>query len=128
MYHVFCIHSSIVGHLSCFHLLAITNKDTLNIVEHMSLWYAGTSFRYMPKSCIVGSSIPLSRGKKIIMGGRGREGFVQERGRGGERDTGSGMGKGTGQKPRRPAESMETGSLQIWEVGRPSRKYQRCGS
>jgi hypothetical protein len=45
-----------MGHLGCFQLLAITNKATLNIVEHMPLWHGGTSFGHMPKSGIAGSS------------------------------------------------------------------------
>ena len=53
---VFCIHSSIVGHLDCFQLLAITNKTAMNVVEHLPLWHGGSSFGYMPKSGIAGSS------------------------------------------------------------------------
>ena len=56
MNHVFCIHSSIVGYLDSFQLLAITNKDANNIVEYILLWYVGASFEYMPKSSIVGTS------------------------------------------------------------------------
>jgi hypothetical protein len=52
MYHIFCIHSSIVRYLGCFQPLAVTNKATTNIVEHVSLWYGGASFSYMPKSDI----------------------------------------------------------------------------
>jgi hypothetical protein len=33
MYHIFCIHSSVEGHLGSFQLLAITNKAAMNIVE-----------------------------------------------------------------------------------------------
>ena len=36
MYHIFCIHSSVGGHLGSFQLLAITNKAAMNIVEHVS--------------------------------------------------------------------------------------------
>jgi hypothetical protein len=50
MTHIFCIHSSVVG------LLSITNKATMNIVEHVPLWQGGASFGYMPKSGINGSS------------------------------------------------------------------------
>jgi hypothetical protein len=42
--------------VSCFQLLAITNKAAMNIVEHVSLWYGGASFGYMTKSGIAGSS------------------------------------------------------------------------
>jgi hypothetical protein len=51
MNHIFCIHSSVVGHLGYFQLQAITNKATMNTVEHMPLWHAGASF-----SDIAGSS------------------------------------------------------------------------
>jgi hypothetical protein len=53
MKHTFYIHCSFEGHLSCFQLLASTNKNT---VEHASLWYCGVSFVYLPKSGIAGSS------------------------------------------------------------------------
>ena len=55
MNHIFCIHSSVMGHLGCLQLLVTTTKTTMNIVEHMSLWY-GASFRYIPRSGIAGSS------------------------------------------------------------------------
>ena len=45
-----------MGHLGCFQLLAITNKAAMNIVEHVSLWHGGTSFGFIPKSGIAGSS------------------------------------------------------------------------
>ena len=35
MYHIFCIHSTEEGHLGCFQLLAIINKDAMNIVKHV---------------------------------------------------------------------------------------------
>ena len=56
MYHIFCIHSSVVGHLGCFQVLAITNKATMNIVEHVPLWHGGVSFGYFPKNGIDGAS------------------------------------------------------------------------
>jgi len=56
MYHIFCIHSSVEGHLGSFQLLAIINKAAMNIVEHVSLFYVGASFGYMPKRGIAGSS------------------------------------------------------------------------
>ena len=56
MNHIFCIHSSVVGHLGYVQLLAITNKAAMNIVEHVPLWHGGASFGYIPKSGIAGSS------------------------------------------------------------------------
>jgi hypothetical protein len=56
MNHIFCIHSSVVRHLACFQLLAITNKAAMNIVEHVLLWHGGASFEYITKSGIAGSS------------------------------------------------------------------------
>jgi hypothetical protein len=35
MYHIFCIHSSVEGHLGSFQLLAIINKAAMNIVEDL---------------------------------------------------------------------------------------------
>jgi hypothetical protein len=55
MYHIFCIHSSVEGHLGSFQLLAIINKAAMNIVEHVSL-PVGTSSGYMPRRGIAGSS------------------------------------------------------------------------
>ena len=55
-YHIFCIHSSVEGHLGSFHLLAIINKAVMNIVEHVSFLPVGTSSGYMPRRGIAGSS------------------------------------------------------------------------
>jgi hypothetical protein len=54
MYHIFCIHYFIEGHLGSFQLLAIINKAAMNKVEHVSFLPVGTSPGYM-----------LRRGKKI---------------------------------------------------------------
>jgi len=43
MYHIFCIHSSVEGHLGSFQLLAIINKAAMNILEHVALLYVGAS-------------------------------------------------------------------------------------
>jgi hypothetical protein len=55
MYHIFCIHSSVEGHLGSFQLLAIINKAVMNIVEHVSFLPVGTSSGYMPRNGIAGS-------------------------------------------------------------------------
>ena len=46
MYHNFFIHSSVDGHLGCFHVLAIANSAAVNNGIHES---------YMPRSGIAGS-------------------------------------------------------------------------
>ena len=56
MYHMFCIHSSVEGHLGSLQLLAIINKAAMNIVEHVSFLAVGTSSGYMPSRGIEGSS------------------------------------------------------------------------
>ena len=56
MYHIFCIHSPVEGHLGSFQLLAIKNKAAMNIVEHVCFLLAGTSSGYMPRRGIAGSS------------------------------------------------------------------------
>jgi hypothetical protein len=54
MYHIFCIQSSVEGHLGSFQLLAITNKAAMNIVEHVSFLPVGKSSGYMPRRGIAG--------------------------------------------------------------------------
>ena len=56
MYHIFCIHSNVEGHLSSFQPLAIINKTAMNIVEHVSFLPVETSSGYMPMRGNVGSS------------------------------------------------------------------------
>ena len=53
MPHTF-IHSSVDGHLGCFHVLAIVNRAAMNIVVHDSFWIMVFS-GYMPSSGIAGS-------------------------------------------------------------------------
>ena len=52
MYHIFCTHSSVEGHLVSYQLLATINKVVMNLEEHVSLFYVGSSFGYVPKSGI----------------------------------------------------------------------------
>jgi hypothetical protein len=56
MYHIFCIHSSVEGHLGCFQLLAIINKAAMNIVEHVFFLPVVTSSGYMSRRGIAGYS------------------------------------------------------------------------
>ena len=49
MYHNFFIHSSVDGHLCCFHALAIVNSATMNIGVYVSFFILVSS-GYMPKS------------------------------------------------------------------------------
>ena len=52
--HNFFIHSSVNGHLSCFHVLAIVNSATMNNGIHVSLSILVSS-GYMPGSGTAGS-------------------------------------------------------------------------
>ena len=54
MYHNFIIHSSVSGHLACFHVLAIVNSAAVNNGIHVHLSVLVSS-RYMPRSGIAGS-------------------------------------------------------------------------
>jgi hypothetical protein len=56
MYHVFCIHFSLQGHLGSFQLLGIINKAAMNIVDHVFFLPVGTSSGCMPRRVIVESS------------------------------------------------------------------------
>ena len=54
MHHNFFIHSSVSGHLGCFHVLAITNGAAMNNGIHVSFSILVSS-GYMPRSGITGS-------------------------------------------------------------------------
>ena len=54
MYHNLFIHSSVDGHLGCFHVLAVVNSAATNIGVHASLSVLVFS-RYVPRSGILGS-------------------------------------------------------------------------
>ena len=54
MYHYFFIHSSVDGHLGCFHVWAIVNSAAVNNGTHVS-FSTLVSSGYMPRSGIAGS-------------------------------------------------------------------------
>jgi len=49
VYYIFFIHSSIIGHLACFHVLAMVNSAAMNIGVNVSFRIMVFS-RYMPRS------------------------------------------------------------------------------
>ena len=53
MYHIFYIHSSVDGHLDCFHALTTLNSSIMNIWVHVCFWIRLLS-RYLPSSGVAG--------------------------------------------------------------------------
>ena len=54
MHHVFFVHSSVIGHLGCFHVPAIVNSAAMNTGVRVSFWIMVFS-GYVPSSGIAGS-------------------------------------------------------------------------
>ena len=61
-YHIFFIHSSVIGDLGCLHVLAIVNSAVMNTEVYVSSWIMVFS-GYMPNSGIVGSYVVSHRVK-----------------------------------------------------------------
>ena len=62
MYHNFFIHSSVDGHLGCFHVLAVVDSSAMNTGVHVPFQFGEhvsfsilVSSRYMSSSEITGS-------------------------------------------------------------------------
>ena len=54
IHHIIFVHSSVDGHLGCFHVLAIVNSAVRNVTVHVSFWIIVLT-GYMPRSGIAGS-------------------------------------------------------------------------
>ena len=48
------VSSGCFQHAGCFQILVIRKRSVMNIVEHLSLWYGRTSFRYIPRRGMAG--------------------------------------------------------------------------
>ena len=58
IYHNFFVHSSVDGHLGCFHVPVILNNTTINNGIHVPLSILVSS-GYMPRSVLVGHMVVL---------------------------------------------------------------------
>jgi hypothetical protein len=62
MYHIFCIHSSVEGHLASFQLLAIIKRAAINIVEHTTTkprHYFGCQQELADRSLVSREALPV---------------------------------------------------------------------
>ena len=69
MYRPRCVHSSIDGHLSCFHFLSIVNNVAMNMQVQIFLWdSAFNAFGYMSKYTQSGIYFPELNPDQILLG------------------------------------------------------------
>ena len=80
IYHNFFIHSSVDGHLGCFHVIVIINSAVMNNGIHVSLSIL-VSLGYMPRS---GIARKLKQGICINLEGWDAEGDGREIQKGGD--------------------------------------------
>ena len=55
LYHIFFIHSSVDGHLGCFHVLTVVNSIAMNLGVHVASFQIIALFGYMSRSGVTGS-------------------------------------------------------------------------
>ena len=59
MYPVFCIQTSVEGHLGSFQVLPIINKAAMNIVEHVSFLQLGHLLDICPEEVLLDPPVVL---------------------------------------------------------------------